>query len=54
MSDQTDDEIVEQKLEQGNMTIYNLLDYWYMKYGLKENEIEFAKKYIKKLEGKDE
>ena len=54
MSDQTDDEIVYQKLEQGNMTIYNLLDYWYMRYGVPEYELKFAKDYIMKLEGKDE
>ena len=54
MSDQSDDEIIYQKLVQGNMTIYNLIDYWYMKYGIKEYEKEFAKEYIKKLEGKNE
>ena len=50
MSDQTDDEIVAQKLEQGNMTISQLFDYWHMKYGIPEFERDFAKDYLNKLE----
>lgn len=54
MSDFSEDELVATKLENGSMNIYNLLDYWYMKYGIKKYEIEFAKEFIMKLEGKNE
>lgn len=50
MSDQTDSEIIAQKLAQGTMTIYQLLDHWYMKYGVPEEEVLIAKDHIQKLE----
>lgn len=54
MSDQTDEEIVAQKLIQGNMSISQLFDYWHMKYGIPVFERDFAKDYFKKIEGKNE
>lgn len=53
MSEMKDDEIVATKLNNGSMSIYGLLDYWYMKYGIDEYQKEVAEKYIMKLEGKE-
>lgn len=46
MSDLSDEEIIYTKLDNGSMTVFDLLDYWYIKYGIKKYQIDIVKKYI--------
>ena len=50
--DLNDEDLVATKLDNKSMNIYDLLNYWYIKYGVPQFEIDFAKEYIKKLEEK--
>lgn len=46
MSDQIDEEIIATKLDNGSMTIDQLLDFWLMKYNIPEWQIEYVKKEL--------
>lgn len=49
MSDLDEEEIIYTKLDNGSMTIFDLLDYWYIKYGIKKYQIDIVKKYISEV-----
>lgn len=46
--DLDDDDLIATRLDNGSMTIYGLLDYWSMKFGIRKEQIDFVKDYIKK------
>lgn len=50
--DLSDNDLVNTKLDNGTMSIYGLIDYWYMKFGIEEYQRDYAKEYIKNLEEK--
>lgn len=48
--DMEDDELRFTKIDNGSMTVYNLLDYWRINYEIPLYEIDTVKDYIKRLE----
>lgn len=50
MSDQIDEEIIFTKLNNGSMTVLNILDYWRIQYDIPLYEIDTVKNYIRGLE----
>lgn len=54
MSEMSEEELRATKLDNGSMSIENLLDYWRNIYEIPLFEIDAVKNYIKKLEGKNE
>lgn len=46
MSDQTDEEIIFTKLNNGSMTIDQLLDFWFIKYNISKWQIDYVKKEL--------
>lgn len=49
MSDLSEEEIIYTKLDNGSMTIFDLLDYWYIKYGIQKYQIDIVKNYISEV-----
>lgn len=47
MSDQNDEEIIATKLDNGSMTVNDLLQHWEMKYGIPSWQIDYVKEKIK-------
>lgn len=50
MSEMEDDELLATRLDNGCMTIMNLLDYWRINYDIPLYEIDTVKNYIRGLE----
>lgn len=50
MSDMSDDELLATRLENGAMSIDNLLNYWRLNYDIPLFEIDKVRGYIKSLE----
>ena len=47
MSDLDLEEIIATKLDNGSMTVYDLLQHWEMKYGIPSWQIDYVKEELK-------
>ena len=50
MSEMEDDELFMTKVDNGSMTVLNILDYWRIQYDIPLYEIDTVKNYIRGLE----